>query len=75
MVLQAHVDDSGNEPQSRVFVVAGFLASSVQWAAFSDEWEKTIHRAPKLDYFKNNEAMGLKKQFDKALGWTSEGTR
>jgi hypothetical protein len=72
MVVQAYVDDSGNEPKSRAFVLAGFVASPVQWAAFSDEWEKTLHRAPKLDYFKNNEAMGLKKQFDEGRGWTDE---
>jgi hypothetical protein len=28
----------------------------------TDEWEKTLRRPPRLEYFKNNEAMGLKDQ-------------
>ncbi len=72
MILQAYIDDSGNEPGSRAYILAGFVASPLQWAAFSDEWERTLHRPPRLDYFKNNEAMGLKKQFDEARGWTEQ---
>ena len=72
MVLQAYIDDSGSDPRSLAFVLAGFVASPTQWAAFSDEWEKTLHQPPRLEYFKNNEAMALKEQFDKSRGWTEQ---
>lgn len=72
MIVQAYIDDSGNEPQSLAFILAGLVASPAQWVAFSDEWKNTLHKPPRLDYFKNNEAMGLKGQFDKARGWTEQ---
>lgn len=73
MVLQqAAVDDSGSDPKSFAFVLAGFVATPDQWAAFSDEWEDTLRRPPRLDYFKHNEAMALKKQFDKKRGWDEQ---
>jgi hypothetical protein len=72
MMLQAFVDDSGSDPQSFVYVLAGFVASPAQWAAFTDEWEKALNQSPRLAYFKNNEAMGLKGQFNKTCGWSSQ---
>lgn len=72
MVLQAFVDDSGSDPQSFAFVLGGFVARPPQWAAFTDEWERALHRPPRLEYFKNNEAMGLKDQFDRKRGWTEQ---
>jgi hypothetical protein len=39
---------------------------------FADEWKAALHRAPRIAYFKFNEAMGLKKQFDKELGWDAD---
>ena len=65
MILQAFVDDSGSEPQSFAFILAGFVARPLQWATFTVEWERTLHRPPRLEYFKNNESMGLKDQFDR----------
>jgi hypothetical protein len=35
VILQAFIDDSGNEPTSPVFVVAGVK----RWVACSDEWD------------------------------------
>jgi hypothetical protein len=72
MVLQAYVDDSGSEPRSTFFVLGGFIARSDQWGLFADEWGAALHRAPRIAYFKLNEAMGLKKQFDKELGWDAD---
>ena len=71
-VLQAFVDDSGSDPQSFAFVLGGFVARPLQWTAFTHEWEKVLHQPPRLEYFKNNEAMGLKDQFDKKRGWTEQ---
>jgi len=53
-------------------LLAGFVASPSQWAAFNNEWKKALHRPPRLDYFKNNEAMALKEQFDESHGWTEQ---
>lgn len=72
MIVQAFIDDSGSDPQSLAFILAGFVASPRQWAAFREEWERTLHRPPRLEYFKNNEAMGLKDQFGKNRGWTEQ---
>jgi hypothetical protein len=69
MMLQAYVDDSGSEPQSLFSVLGGFIARSDRWAAFSDEWQLALHREPRIGYFKFNEAMGLKGQFDKVASW------
>jgi hypothetical protein len=72
MGLQAYVDDSGSEPQSAFFVLGGFIARSDQWGLFADEWKAALHRAPRIAYFKLNEAVGLKKQFDRELGWDTD---
>jgi hypothetical protein len=66
MVLQAAVDDSGNEPQALFFVLGGFIATCEHWSAFADAWKTALHAPPRIEYFKFNEAMGCKKQFD---GW------
>jgi hypothetical protein len=71
MALQAFVDDSGNEPQSHIFVLAGFVADSSQWAAFSTDWQVALDEAPKLAYFKMNEAEQFGGQFDPANGWNA----
>jgi len=42
-MLQAFIDDSGNDGKSPVFVLAGFIASSEQWEVFSDEWDKVLN--------------------------------
>jgi hypothetical protein len=69
---QTFIDDSGSDPNSFVFVLAGFCATPVQWAAFTDDWVKALAISPSLDYFKHNEAMGMKGQFDKNRGWTEQ---
>jgi hypothetical protein len=71
MVLQAYIDDSGSEPQSPVFVLAGFVASATQWAAFSNDWQDVLDQEPKLAYFKATQAERLQDEFDRRKGWTS----
>lgn len=66
MVLQAAVDDSGSDPRALFFVLGGFIARRDRWAAFADSWKTALRTPRRIDYFKFNEAMGLKKQFD---GW------
>jgi hypothetical protein len=68
--LRAAIDDSGSEEQSTAFVLAGFVATVTQWAAFTDDWDRVLKKPPALGYFKNNEAYGLKDQFAEERGWT-----
>jgi hypothetical protein len=70
MVFQVFIDDSGSEPQSPIFVLAGFIASHDNWARFSDDWQTELERVPKLDYFKMSEAAWLRGQFSREREWT-----
>lgn len=68
---QAAIDDSGNEPNQQIFVLAGFVAPAENWIAFTLGWDRALKEAPiPLDYFKFTEAMRLRGQFDKDRGWT-----
>ena len=74
VVLQAFIDDSGEGDDERadpVFVLAGFIADSTQWAAFSDEWKAALDTSPSIEYFKMREAANLSVdgQFARRLGW------
>jgi hypothetical protein len=69
MALQAYSDDSGNEPTSPIFVLAGFVTTHQRWAEFSDEWQAALDEPPKLAYFKMAEAESLRKQFSMKRGW------
>ncbi len=62
-MLQGYFDDSGNEPQSRVFLLSGFILDTEQWAKFSDEWNFQLHRGPGIDYFKMSQAANRNGQF------------
>jgi hypothetical protein len=69
--FQAFIDDSGSDPKSAIFVMAGFIARAEQWAAFSNEWQEALDKPPKLDYFKMTEAASLGRhgQFARHKGW------
>jgi hypothetical protein len=69
MVLQAYIDDSGNEPNQHVYVLAGFIAPSDSWARFSDEWQAALNEPPALAYFKMKEAEWLQDEFSREKGW------
>jgi hypothetical protein len=72
MTLEAFIDDSGNDPNSHAFILAGFVAPSQNWNAFSIEWKNALDRAPGASYFKAAEAYSLNNQFHKRKGWTRE---
>jgi hypothetical protein len=72
MVLQAFFDDSGNEPTSPIFVLAGLVTTHERWARFSEEWRAVLDGPPRLDYFKMAEAESLRKQFSIENGWNKE---
>lgn len=69
MALTAFLDDSGSEPQSQHFVLAGFVSAAEQWAEIADCWQSVCHEAPRIEYFKMVEAAHLRGQFG---GWTPE---
>jgi len=62
-MLQGYFDDSGSEPQSFAFVIAGYILSSEQMAAFADDWLIALHQKPRIEYFKMAEAFGGYGQF------------
>jgi hypothetical protein len=68
-VMQAYVDESGNQPGEQFFVVAGFVASSTQWLAFTSDWSAVLQQNPSIAYFKYNEALGMKNEFTSRRGW------
>lgn len=70
MVLQAFVDDSGNDPRSHSFTLASFVAPSETWAKFSDDWQALLDRRPGAAYLKTTDAYALNEEFHKAKGWT-----
>jgi hypothetical protein len=69
IVAIAFVDDSGSGGDSPYYVLAGYAASPQVWDSFSEEWKRVLDLSPRLEYFKMNEAEGLKGQFD---GFTRE---
>lgn len=74
MIFQAVIDDSGNEPNQKVYVLGGFLARADHWAAFTDQWHAQLLRpdpAP-LDFYKFTQARALKGQFSEKRGWTTD---
>jgi hypothetical protein len=46
------MDESGGVGQSRVFVMAGFLASAETWSDFGVDWDAALKKPPRLEYFK-----------------------
>jgi hypothetical protein len=62
VTLQAFIDDSGRG-QDTVFVLAGYIASPNDWAAFSKKWVEAIHESPNINYFKMSEAWNAKGEF------------
>jgi hypothetical protein len=64
LMLKAFIDECTDAVN--VYFMAGWLAHFEEWERFSIDWEKTLNQHPRIEYFKNNDAMGLKGQF---LGW------
>ncbi len=64
-MLKAFFDESTDD--EKVFFMAGWLAPFEEWVKFSDVWHRELRFEKPIEYFKHNEAMGLKGEF---LGWT-----
>jgi hypothetical protein len=50
LTLKGFIDDSGSEPSSPVFVLAGYVLPAKSWEHFSGEWEKTLHSGRPIEY-------------------------
>jgi hypothetical protein len=69
MVLQAgYFDDSGSDPGSQYYVLAGFIAPVDDWKTVATNWARTMEKEG-LRYFKMSEAMAFDGQFRR--GWTA----
>lgn len=60
-MYQAFLDDSGSGPP--VFVLSGYVSLNYWWEDFSEEWKALLDEAPRLKYFKMNEAAQLSGEF------------
>lgn len=68
MTLQCYVDDSGSEPQSSYFVLAGYVSKVGKWKRFTEQWNDRLEHS-NLRYFKMSEAMNWQGEFSKESGW------
>ncbi len=64
LMIQGYFDDSGNEPSSYAFSVAGYLLSASAWGSFADEWVSVLHSNPRIEYFKMYEAVHGSGEFE-----------
>jgi Protein of unknown function (DUF3800) len=64
LLMKAFFDESGSEPhRCKHLIVAGFLAPALVWDKATDAWDKCLHEAPSIEYFKHDEATGLEGEF------------
>ena len=62
MSLKAYIDDSGVGQQS-IYALAGWIASTEKWSAFSQEWEAVLRMPPSVRYFKLQELRAASGEF------------
>lgn len=62
MSLKVFIDDSGDEES---FVLGGLIAPVEVWDKFSVDWVNVCKEVPSIEYYRTNEAIGLKKCFQR----------
>lgn len=65
-VIAFKMDDSADQKRKKVFVVAGFVGTSVDWFEVTRHWERYLEQAG-IDYFRTNECITLKGEFLKVV--------
>jgi hypothetical protein len=63
-MFRAYFDETSDDVNS--FLMAGWLADVAEWGKFAQAWTIELEAAPSIQYFKHNEAFGLKGEF---AGW------
>lgn len=48
----AYVDDSGSDPNDKVYMLAGVVLPAEQWSSLSKDWQRLMEMPPRLEYFK-----------------------
>lgn len=69
MVQLVFYGDGSGEHGKGTFVVAGYMAGSIDWFNLERDWKRELARSPKLEYFKARECLHLDGQFK---GWTTK---
>jgi hypothetical protein len=72
--LKGYCDESGQDGQSRVLVVAGVLSPSNRWERFESEW-KLVLASEHLDYFHAYDFYQRKPPFRLGTDWDSKTKR
>jgi hypothetical protein len=63
-MLQGYFDDSGSEPNSFAFVIAGYILPANEMSALADDWAAVLKQKPQIEYFKMHEAFHGEGQFE-----------
>lgn len=69
IVLKANIDDSSSDKNAPYYVLGGWIAPVETWDRFSSGWASTLSDIPAIDWYKTNDAIGLKNQFS---NWVPE---
>jgi hypothetical protein len=64
LALSVYLDESSGEYP---YLASGWAAKSEGWDSVSDRWQRVLDAAPRIGYFKLNDALGLKGPF---AGWS-----
>jgi hypothetical protein len=62
-MLKAYIDDSGIK-QPPLYSLAGWVGPPSMWRPFSDAWDEVLRMKPRIGYFKLEEAMNFKGEFN-----------
>ena len=68
-MLKGYMDDSGSDPNSPTFVLAGYVLPAVRWAEFSNDWAQELARDPSIDYLHMKET-GRDVKTGQFQGWS-----
>jgi hypothetical protein len=63
VIQRVYLDESASECP---YLVSGWMAPPDRWDSLSEDWKKVLNTEPKIDYFRLNDALGLKGPFE---GW------
>ena len=74
MMLQAFIDDSGNDGKSPIFVLAGYLSSVEKWEAFTADWERVLkpESGKQLEVLKMADVFRNRIRGSRYYGWDND---